>query len=349
MLSRWLGRASLISSLGAAACDAVVLPAPSLDGGSATGGAPAMGGTSAVGGQSTGAGGGCVADPTLPSAAPVTIASGLTLPRSITLVGDYLYVTENGSEFPDGALARVPKAGGELERVATGQAQPGALTSAAGFIYWANRGSGSNGSLNRLSLVDDTVEVLATDLQFPWGIAHYGGSLYATEWASSRVIAVRPELSLDVVSNDTAFPIAVDETGIYLGALVYEPHATPIRHIDVDGNTTDLYDDLFYAQVLLLDGDDLYFGTEDGVIGRGTRDGTPAVTLAELTDRVNNAVIADCFVYFTLNQGDVGRVPLAGGDVQWLASGDATPDGIAVDEEAVYWASTDGTVRRIAK
>ena len=86
-----------------------------------------------------------------------------------------------------------------------------------------------------------------------------------------------------------------------------------------------------------------------GRIGRGTRGGAPAVTLAEVSDAVNGAVIADCFLYFTLDQGDVGRLPVEGGDVQWLASGQGISLGIAVDDEAIYWVNADGTVRRLDK
>ncbi len=348
MRTRWGSAVTLVSLLSGAACEAVVLPAPSTN--DSTGGASTMGGApSTGGGPATGGNGACVADLSLPSGAPVTIASDMTQPHSIALVGDHIYVTESGNEFPDGALVRMPKVGGLFERVVTDQASPRAMTSTPNYIYWANYGNGDNGSLNRLSLVDDSVEVLATDLKDPWGIAHYDGSLYATERGSSRVIAVRADLSVDVVSNDIAHPIAVDETGAYLGAIVYEPHETPIRRIGLDGNAADLYDDLFYTRVLLLDGNDLYFGTKDGRIGRGTRGGAPAVTLAEVSDAVNGAVIADCFLYFTLDQGDVGRLPVEGGDVQWLASGQGISLGIAVDDEAIYWVNADGTVRRLDK
>jgi hypothetical protein len=47
-------------------------------------------------------------------------------------------------------------------------------------------------------------------------------------------------------------------------------------------------------------------------------------------------------------------VPLAGGPIATLASGQADPYGIAVDETTVYWANqqssgTDGAIMKIAK
>ena len=53
-------------------------------------------------------------------------------------------------------------------------------------------------------------------------------------------------------------------------------------------------------------------------------------------------------VYFNdYTSGTVSRVPLGGGAVAILASGQTVPDGIAVDARFVYWADDANTVMAV--
>jgi hypothetical protein len=381
MTALWGSATWLLLLVGAAACDAVIIhpPASSDDTGvggssvgppstggaidsggasSASGGASTMGGESSIGGgpESGGGpsngGGACVADTTLPNGAPVVIGAGLDRPAGIVLVGEDIYVTQTGSGGLDGEVVRLPKLGGPIEHLASGQLLPEAIVADSQYVYWVNHGGGFDGSLNRMALDDDTVEVLAQDLRYPWGIAVHEGSLFATELNNNRVLVVRPDKSLEVVSSAfTGLPIAVDETGVYVGVLGLGTWDESISRIDNQGSPSLLYPQPGPSEIVLLDGNDLYF-SDEGSIRRGTRDGATAITLTEasMVGGVSGA-IADCFVYFAVQEDTyVGRVPVDGGELQVLAMGQALPAAIAVDDDAIYWVNqANGTVMRLAK
>jgi hypothetical protein len=216
---------------------------------------------------------------------PVAIACGLTQPTFIALAGEDVYVTEHGIGYADGSLARIPKLGGLLERVVPAQLAPLAITASDDHVYWSNYGDDANGSLNRLSLADDSVDILASGLRYPWEIAVHDGSLYATESNNSRVLAARPNLSVEVLAEGQFIPtpLAVDDTGLFVGIQGESPpNDSPIRFIDHSGGQAELYTGVERAHFVLLDGNDLYFGTDEGLVRRGTRDGAPLVTLAGL-------------------------------------------------------------------
>jgi len=302
--------------------------------------------TSGAGGDATGAGGGANAE-------PIALATGLQQPTFIAIAGDYLYVTEHGYGPPDGALVRLPKAGGSFERVVPYQNGPWAITVADGYVFWSNYGSGDDGSIKRLSLADDSVDDLAPALAYPWSLAYHEGSLFYAESNAERVMAIRPDLSIDIIANDQVVPtpLAVDATGVYVGVQGGSPPSdSPIRRIAHDGTQQDIYTGVERSHVILLDAAHLYFATDDGVIRRGTRTGDPATVLASVGGIVFGGALADGYLYFTMiSDGVVARVPTAGGDVEPLAVG-SMPEGIAVDDQFIYWVNqASGEVMRRAK
>jgi hypothetical protein len=54
-------------------------------------------------------------------------------------------------------------------------------------------------------------------------------------------------------------------------------------------------------------------------------------------------------VYWTSKDGDVSKVPVGGGAVVVLASGQDQPWDIAIDAHCVYWTNRGGTVMTIRK
>ncbi len=68
---------------------------------------------------------------------PEVVADQLSTPGWLTAAGGYLY----WSSTADGTVVRVPKTGGSVEVIATGQDQPGALVVDSSAVYWLNHGT----------------------------------------------------------------------------------------------------------------------------------------------------------------------------------------------------------------
>lgn len=328
-----------------------VVEPPSQGSASAGGGIAVSGGSPNTGGAGGDDGGGststgmltnpdpdCVPNLALPAGEPMVLGTGLQFPKYIALAGDHLYVAEFTEVDTPGSLTRVPKTGGELERVVTGLDRPWHITAAGDDVYWTNWSF--YGSVHRFSDADGSTSVIQNLLQWPFDIAAYDGQLYVTEETSIKVLPSQSSGTLETISVAAANALAVDETGIYAIVNDSDNYTGAVVHVDGAGDVTQLYSgkEIYGMGAIRLDGNHLYFTAYAGVF-RGTRDGGPLVPLLDLSGSFPDAVIADCFVYFT-DSGDILRVPLQGGDVQVVAAAQGGVHGIAVDEQAIWWVST---------
>ncbi len=285
------------------------------------------------------------------------LATGLTQPAQIEVVGDDLYVTETGLFPGDGALARVPKQGGALERVVPNQAHPWGLSVADGYVYWSN--ASFPGAVLRLSITDGAVDTLVDGLDTPTAVAFDAGVLFTAEIFTGRILGVHADFTVDEIATGQGHPFNIAADG---GVMVFHaapnsegPHA--LRRYE-DGVVSDLYADVAEPRGLIVDGDDVYFGTVSGELIRGSTSGAPLETLVSLGEEIFDTTIADGYLYFAaLWAGSVGRVPTGGGPVEIIATDQGILRGIAVDDDAIYWAREDsggpveqaGSVVRLTK
>jgi hypothetical protein len=337
------------------ACEADVVIDPPDDGG-----APGTGGggaTPVAGGGSGGQGPQnpdptCVPNMTLPDAVPTEVSSALLLPMALVLVGDHVYVADRGNSS-GGAIARVPKAGGEREWLVQNLASPWTIAATSDSAYWSSNNTNSiAGTVSSLSLVDESVDVLLTgSMGYPTQLAVYDESVYAIDLEAQQLLAFRPSGDVDPIATIplAGYAVAADESGVYMGA--YETEETgAIYHVDAAGTVTLLYSGIANIFRLLVDGDYLYLSTQDGRLQRGTKEGAPLVTLAEAPDfEATSGVISECFYYFSSSAG-VGRVALQGGDVQRVVDDPLNgATAVALDDEAIYWTTGDHRLMRLLK
>jgi hypothetical protein len=106
---------------------------------------------------------------------PVTLATGNGL-RGIMLDGDHVYFFQ--SSLGSGSIDRVPKEGGESERLASAL-QPSALAIRGSDLFWSDKAVViSEGAIHRLALDGSATNVMAAGLIQPSSLAVAGDHLY---------------------------------------------------------------------------------------------------------------------------------------------------------------------------
>jgi hypothetical protein len=102
--------------------------------------------------------------------------------------------------------------------------------------------------------------------------------------------------------------------------------------------------------VLATDADSVYFTTTDGVVGQMPLHGGALLTLATGQGNALSTLATDAhFVYWGTYAGDLVKTPIGGGKLMMLASGQNPVTSVAVDADNVYWANSSGTVMMRAK
>jgi hypothetical protein len=111
--------------------------------------------------------------------APTTLVMGLTpnYPTTIAVDATHVYWT-NSANHPDGAIMRVPLAGGKADVLATGELQAIAITLTADTVYWTNFDNPSR--LVSVGKDGTGLHELVRGLDFGSGIAIDGSTLYFT-------------------------------------------------------------------------------------------------------------------------------------------------------------------------
>jgi hypothetical protein len=118
----------------------------------------------------------------LAGGSPVTLATGTSL-RGMMLDGDHVYFFQ--SSLGLGSIDRVPKEGGESERLASAL-QPSALAIRGGDLFWSdNAVVVTEGAIHRLALDGLATNVMATGLMRPSSLAAAGDHLYFRTGVSS--------------------------------------------------------------------------------------------------------------------------------------------------------------------
>ncbi len=130
-------------------------------------------------------------------------------------------IAGSSSTSMDGAIHSATFAGA-TSTLASGRAQPWAVASANGSLYWTELGATANAGAVYQSAPDGGAIPLATGQGDPVGLAIYAGSLYWTDSYTGTVWQVgvdsSPPLAAQMVASGLTgpFAVAVDATGIYV-------------------------------------------------------------------------------------------------------------------------------------
>lgn len=281
-----------------------------------------------------------------------TLATGQNIPADLAIGADSLYWVNN----PDGTIMKVPLAGGVPVTLASGQLHPQGVATDATHVYWTAGGDlmDGPGSVMKLPLAGGTPITLASP-PLPWGIGLDATHVYwlgsFADGAVLRRVPIGGGAPSIIVPSDswTVQGLAVDESGVYFAEYA------GLKKVDhAGGAVTELVAvDITQRDDVALDATSVYFTTPYEVM-KVAKAGGPATTLASQVYARGIAVDAT-HVYFVDDYGfdpttgTVSKVPLDGGAIETLASGQYAPLSILVDATSVYWTTFDGNIMKAPK
>jgi sugar lactone lactonase YvrE len=154
--------------------------------------------------------GGTVVSVTVDGAFQTTLATGQVDPRAIAADGLNVYWANSD------AVMGMPKKGGSLSVVASGQDGPNSLVVAPSGLYWT---TSPGGTVMRLPTVGKAPILLASSVSDLWGIAVFGMNAYVTSASGSSVrrVAITGGNKLETFVSGQVSPtgIAADASGVY--------------------------------------------------------------------------------------------------------------------------------------
>lgn len=132
----------------------------------------------------------------------ITIADGLIAPRGISIDGDYIYFTEQGTGNQNGTVKKVPLVGGTIVTLVSGLLQPAAIAVKNGYVYFTDIGASR---LAKIPVQGGTPVTLSGNFIMPNNILIDGNYIYVAEYDSDGTVKK--------ISIDGGNPIELDNDG----------------------------------------------------------------------------------------------------------------------------------------
>jgi hypothetical protein len=312
-------------------------------GGSLNPGGPGTGGGGGLGGRGTGGTTGSATGTGL-----FVLASGQPRPTALAVDDTNVYWSNFGGPAR-ASIMKVPVSGGSPTLV-SGASSPAGIAVYGGNLYWAGMNpSGTAGSVFTTPVAGGPVTELATGfMNDPIAIGPTG--VYGTGPVDAGVTIVSVGLAggtgSEVVpagvlqQSFASYGIALDATSVYWTS--FADPCVVMKAPLAGGTPTVLAKVSGSGSAIAVDESRVYWITSASVYSLPTAGGDPTV----LAPSGGTGLAIDASnVYFTNHgfPGIVAKVPLAGGAVKVLASGQTGPAAVAVDATSVYWIN-DGDV-----
>ena len=271
---------------------------------------------------------------------PITLASYPVAngPTSMVVDGSNVYwVNQN-----DGSVAKVPIAGGTATTLAAGSGNAWQIAIDATNVYWSDSGSLK---VSKVPLGGGSTTVLASGEINPVGIAVDGSNVYWTNYFGGTVRKApigggSPTTLVSGQSNPTG--MVVDATSVYWVNSPQNGVGSALMKAPLGGGSATLLSPAECGPSnggIVLDGTSVYWvNNSGGTVKKLPLAGGTVTTLATGQDGPYRIALDATNVYWT-NQtgGTVMKAPIAGGAATTIASGQNTPQGVAVDATSIYW------------
>jgi len=283
----------------------------------------------------------------------------------------------SANEFLDGTVMAMPKGGGTVTTLASGQDFPNAVSVHGSWVYWTNydaakSGGAASGAVSRVSTTGGPITVIASGQAFPWDVVADDTSVYwtcnesgvvrsaAAGGGSIKVIATNCPLSTTEVACENPAGIAVDATNVYFADQLDWVWKVPLAGgtpVVVGSAAGSGYAPAFVAvsgaTVFWTASSTTMFEYTGSTVQSAPTVGTTVTALAANQTRAWSIAVDGSNVYWTeyTSPGSIMSVPIGGGAITTLASGQTFPYSIAVDGTNVYWTdyTSGGAVMTMTK
>ncbi len=258
------------------------------------------------------------------TATTVTLATGVVAPQAIVLDPDHVYWTTSqrvgqplvgDASAGSGSVGSVPRAGGSVVDLVAGLSSPTDLAIAGSTLFFS-QGSSTSGFLDAYTLDATAIVRLATGPSSALPMLVNDGLLY---WASGD----GAHLNVQAIPTTGGSVASVASTS---GA--YAPQA-----VATNGSSL----------VILANGSD-----GEDVVSIPLAGGAATVLWHEAGVQAVDLVVAGDAVYWSIantasNGGEILSIPVGGGTTLTIASGLASPAGLAVQVPTLYFTSHEAS------
>lgn len=289
---------------------------------------------------------------------PTELAAGGKEIQFIALDDASVYWTD----FALGTVNKVAKAGGAPQVIAGGRGSPSGLTVSHGTVFWTEFSGDQLAS--RASSGDGPATTLATGQDGAFDVTTLDDGIYWTTFRGCTVASLADGVSKQLDHAKQPFTSIVSSDGRVFWISFQKKS---VERFDVDSSTrsTLVNGGTHLPSAIATDGANVYFGeTSSKQMTMGSVPSNGGATKGLFASGCDDdGIVGSCLagiatdgtsVYFSAakggpNDADAGglvrRVPVEGGEVTVVATHQARPFSIAVDDSCVYWSNLgDGSI-----